>query len=1012
MRRIYWGTMILVGVWLIAGAASAAPVWYVDVDHTSGTENGTSWATAYNTIQEAIAAAATAGASSSTPHEVWVAAGTYTSSASDVVVTMKAGVHLYGGFAGTETSRSQRNWTTRTTTIDGEYTRGGVEGASNATLDGFTITHGTAEYGGGMYNSSAAPTVTNCAFTGNSATFGDGGGMYNFSASPSVTNCTFTGNSAEYGDGGGMYNSSASPTVSNCTFSVNSTGYNGGGMHNSSASPSVMDCTFTGNSATLNGGGGMSNASSSSPQVKNCIFDGNFVELGHGGGMYNSSASPTVTNCTFSGNSAEIGDGGGMYNFSASPTVTNCVFTGNSAEYGNGGGLYNFSASPRVTNCTLSGNLAGYYGGGMHNAPASPVVTDCAFTGNSASLYGGGGMSNYSSSSPTVTNCVFGGNSTELGYGGGMYNSSSASSVMFNCTFNNNSTDRYPGYGSGLYGGSPRVTNCILWGAPDGIYAETPTVSYSCVQGGFPGTGNISTNPNFDNASISGLELRADSPCIDTGTSVGASTDDILGVSRPQGAGVDMGAYEHESATEAGPTAAFSASPRSGPVPLRVSFTDQSNPGTGTISTWAWDFDNNGVTDSTQKNPSHQYAAAGSYTVTLTVTTAAGSDSETKSGYISVSKGTPTVSVWPTASAITYGQTLADSNLSTGTASVAGSFSFDDPGAMPAVGLYSAAVTFTPGDGANYVSVHGRVNVTVLAPQTEGENTTEGEEPVRIVVPNVIGMTLANAEAGIFGAGLALGAELEEYSATVAAGRVISQAPAGGTQVSQGSSVTIVVSRGPFPSEGEGEGGEPVTTAVPNVVGMTQANAEAAILGAGLVVEAAGEEYSTMVAAGRVKRQMPTGGTQVSLGSHVAIVLSKGPLPSEGEVFEDSDHVSIPNVVGMTQANAESTIARAGLAVGTIAEEYNATLPEGVVFRQYPSPGARVTPGSAVDISVSNGPRGFGSEGEGEGSTKLVGCGAGDPSTRSSATDTILLLVVLLLLHTETECTARMKGRR
>lgn len=961
------------------GGGGETSVFRVDEDNVSGTENGLTWATAFNTIQEGTDAAA-AGASASRPHEVWVAAGTYTNSTSDVVVTMRTGVHLYGGFAGTETSRNQRYWATRTTTIDGENARGGVEGASNATLDGFTIMRGKA---------------------------GDGGGMYNFSASPAVTNCTFSGNSAEYGDGGGMYNSSSSsPAVTNCTFSENSAAYCGGGMHNAASSPAVTDCTFTGNSAILDGGGGMSNTSSSSPLVKNCIFDGNFVELGDGGGIYNSSASPTVTDCTFSGNSAFY-YGGGMYNSSALPTVTNCAFTGNSAEYGDGGGMYNSSASPTVTKCTLSGNSAGYYGGGMHNASASPAVTDCIFTGNWASLRDGGGMSN-SSSSPTVTNCIFDGNSTEYGNGGGIYNSSSSSPVVLNCTLSANTIDVRYGYGSGIYGGSPKVTNCILWGEPDGIQGGTPTVTYSCVQGGFPGTGNISANPNFDNTSIGGLELRADSPCIDAGTSVGAPADDILGVSRPQGEGVDMGAYEHESASGTGPTAAFSASPRNGPVPLRVYFTDQSDPGSGTISAWAWDFDDDGATDSTQKNPSHQYATAGSYTVTLTVTTTAGSDSETKGGYISVSKGTPTVSVWPTASAIIYGQTLADSNLSNGTASVVGSFSFDDPGIMPAEGLFSAAVTFTPDDSVNYVSVQGRVNVTVLAPQSEGENTTEGEEPIRIVVPNVIGMTLANAEAGILGAGLALGAELEEYSATVAAGRVIGQAPAGGTQVSQGSSVTIVVSRGPFPSEGEGEDGGPVLKAVPNVVGMTQANAEAAILGAGFAVEVAGEEYSVMVDSGKVKRQMPTGGTEASLGSHVAIVISKGPLPTEGQGVEDSDQVSIPYVVGMTQADAETAIVRAGLVIGAIAEEYNATLPEGVVFMQYPSTGARVAPGSAVDISVSKGPRGFGSEGEGEGSgsMKLVGCGAGGPSTGSSSIDGILLLAVLLFLA------ARVSARR
>ena len=83
------------------------------------------------------------------------------------------------------------------------------------------------------------------------------------------------------------------------------------------------------------------------------------------------------------------------------------------------------------------------------------------------------------------------------------------------------------------------------------------------------------------------------------------------------------------------PVAAFSATPRSGTAPLTVTFTDAS---TGTAPlTYAWDFQNDGSVDSTLKNPSYQYTAAGTYTVKLTVTNTAGSDPEVKAGYITVS---------------------------------------------------------------------------------------------------------------------------------------------------------------------------------------------------------------------------------------------------------------------------------------------------------------------------------------------------------------------------------------
>jgi hypothetical protein len=141
---------------------------------------------------------------------------------------------------------------------------------STTVLDGFTITNGSANSGGGMLNSGASPTVTNCTFTGNTATFG--GGMENVSGSPTVSNCTFSGNTAQYG--GGMENvSSSSPTVINCTFSGNTATSHGGGMYNILSSPTVSNCTFSGNAAQF--GGGMENSSSSSPTVTNCILWGN-----------------------------------------------------------------------------------------------------------------------------------------------------------------------------------------------------------------------------------------------------------------------------------------------------------------------------------------------------------------------------------------------------------------------------------------------------------------------------------------------------------------------------------------------------------------------------------------------------------------------------------------------------------------------------------------------------------------------------------------------------------------
>ncbi|MCP4589275.1 MAG: hypothetical protein GY842_00885 [bacterium] len=412
-------------------------------------------------------------------------------------------------------------------------------------IEGFTITNGYADNGGGMYNSGSSPTLTDCTFSGNVATDeypNGGGGMYNISSSPTLIDCTFTGNTGGDG-GGGMFNSGSSPTLTNCTFSGNSAVYGGGGMENEySSSPTLTDCTFSENT-----GGGMRN------------IDG---------------SSPTLTNCTFSGNSAEF-TSGGMENILSSPTLTNCTFSGNSA-------------------------LA--YGGGMENYTSSPTLMNCTFSGNSA-LYGGGGLFNYNTSSPTLTNCIFSGNSAQGG--GGMRNEIGSSPTLTNSTFSGNSAESYCGGMSSSDGSSPTLTNCIVWDnpAPNGLEvcdydSSTTTATYSCLTSVWPGTGNIDGDPTFArppddggdgwgddpstptidegaNDDYGDLRLQTASPCIDAAdsTAVPADVSDVdgdddrtepcpldlgglprfhddpatpnSGVPGPLGPVVDMGAYEY-----------------------------------------------------------------------------------------------------------------------------------------------------------------------------------------------------------------------------------------------------------------------------------------------------------------------------------------------------------------------------------------------------------------------------------------------------------------------------------
>ena len=224
--------------------------------------------------------------------EIWVAAGTYKpTSAGDRSATFQLinGVSVYGGFAGTETFRAERNATVNLTILSGDllgndsgFTNNTensyhvISGATGAIMDGFIITGGNANgttpdgYGGGMINVSSSPTLSNITFRGNAAAYG--GGMLNNSSSPALTHVTFSDNSASI-QAGGMYNLAGSaPTLENVTFSGNLSTNEGGGMLNWNSNPTLTNVTFHGNSGSV--GGAMRN-DASSPIVRNGIFWGN-----------------------------------------------------------------------------------------------------------------------------------------------------------------------------------------------------------------------------------------------------------------------------------------------------------------------------------------------------------------------------------------------------------------------------------------------------------------------------------------------------------------------------------------------------------------------------------------------------------------------------------------------------------------------------------------------------------------------------------------------------------------
>jgi hypothetical protein len=272
-------------------------------------------------------------------------------------------------------------------------------------LDGFTLTGGNSDGSGDLSVTANGVTATILRTAG--------GGLYNYSSFPVLTNIVITGNFASV-NGGGMYNEGSSPVLTGVTVadnSANGSGANegGGGIYNNaSSSPELTGAAITGN-ATSGSGGGMGNNASSSPVLTNVAITDNSASL-NGGGMANASSTPLLINVLIRGNrsdslDASSGGGGGMANTLSSPILVNVVITGNSASSANGGGMANASSpysysSPLLVNVTMAGNRAAF-GGGIANRYSSPTIRNSIIWGNTATggghnIYPPGGVITYS----------------------------------------------------------------------------------------------------------------------------------------------------------------------------------------------------------------------------------------------------------------------------------------------------------------------------------------------------------------------------------------------------------------------------------------------------------------------------------------------------------------------------------------------------------------------------------------------------------------------------------------
>ncbi len=226
----------------------------------------------------------------------------------------------------------------------------------------------------------------------------------------------------------------------------------------------------------------------------------------------------------------------------------------------------------------------------------------------------------------------------------------------------------------------------------------------------------------------------------------------------------------------------------------------------------------------------------------------------------------------------------------------------------------------------------GKSTTTTSIGTTAESNDTESK---KYTVDNYIGMSLSAAREKIDGK-FKIKVE-EEYSADYAKGLVIRQDPESDTELEEGKTLTLVVSKGTRTED---------KVSVPGVVGKRESSAKSELEAAGLKVSVK-TKYSTDVAKGKVISQSPGSGNQVTKNSTVVITVSQGEKPET--------MVRVPNLRYFTESGARSELKNSNLVLGSVLTEYSDSVEKGLVIRQTVSSGSKVKEGTAVGIYVSLG---------------------------------------------------------
>lgn len=444
---------------------------------------------------------------------------------------------------------------------------------SDSVLDGFFITNGQLQEGGGIYCiNGCSPTIINNVITSNIAVHTHeayGAGIYCHQSSPIIEKNVISNNECKtyyltnQSYGGGIYCYQSSPVIQDNTIRGNSSGGHGGGIYADWQShPLIMNNVIFENNVEHWGGGIFCRHSHS--LIKYNTIRGNSALCG--GGISSRSPNSYIENNLFYENTAVRG--GGVFMYSMAPWVFsgNRIFANSAKD--SGGGVYceythKDGYSPMIKDNFIYKNIAEQFGGGVYSISGGLIFTQNRIFNNSAR--DGGGMAFYRDDPWLVSNLVY--RNYAQSKGGGIFMEDESHADLTNNTLHKNYAHDGGGIFCSIYG-KVQMANSILWhnDSRTGMeiwldkpkYNMTFVLSHSDVFGGMSSVhvdhdcrlnwkaSMLNLDPRFADSSNDDYHLLYTSPCRDAGSNLNllSTYGDFEGDPRVAGGRADMGADE------------------------------------------------------------------------------------------------------------------------------------------------------------------------------------------------------------------------------------------------------------------------------------------------------------------------------------------------------------------------------------------------------------------------------------------------------------------------------------